>query len=166
MHKLSCYKHLLQTDLVALSALKAFQDCLNFSSIIAVHKYDTYHITSTRRSPEAIKAALKNCLLFSNPIKETLLFEIPKHKAKNQIYIEVNEKHPPKKTTLEDHLNGLLDDNDIKLTQSRVWHLHFQDCYTFNEKSLLKQLIYSSSSTQGLLANPILEEARLIGANH
>ena len=166
MHKLSCYKHLLQTDLVALSALKAFQDCLDFSFITAVYKYDTYHITSTQRSPEEIQHALKNCLLFSNPIKETLLFDSPKHKAKNQLYIEVNEKYPPKKTALEEHLKLLINDKALQLTQSRLWHLQVQDDYPLNEETILKQLVYSSSSTQGLLANPILEEAKLIETHH
>jgi|APSaa5957512576_1039674.scaffolds.fasta_scaffold123955_2 hypothetical protein len=176
MQSINLFSYLKNTDLPCLSGFQAITHLLKHTYIKSLKRMQLWELTFNTATPDLALKELDNIINNSyyiiNPNKEAYHLEkIAKPSCSNNevpFLIKVTSKQPSKKEQLINKIKQKVDTNLVSIHSSLIWEIvaenNSNDIDSLKKK-LQQDIIITSSRKEGVLINPLYEQANFLDIN-
>ncbi len=164
-HTISIFTELKNTDLHAMSATEALVDLMGVTALKRLKRYQHWELTLAGD----IDAVLKNSYAIVNVNKERYMVdalpELTVPEGCHGFRLEVHPSTPVDRSALAESLTQKSGVEVKTISKSLIWEVilshpgHREQVQAF----LMDNVVNTTSRTQGLLVNPILETVMVLG---
>ena len=156
-------------DLATLSAKETIENELKIKNVISLERYDYWSIELKKNNDfinNELTKIINTSFYFYNPNKEILYWnKLPTKKIqkdKKCFYATISTKQTSKNNFIKIKNNPHLYSEIKSFIKKDIWEIIvLNSSPTDNIDYIRKEIVISSSSTQGLLANPILSDIQI-----